>query len=369
MAEIGPNTRLRVSPFYESTVKEGVAAFSPYNRMLMPTSYGHPRAEYDRLTKGVSLWDVAVERQVAIEGPDAAAFTQMLCTRDLSRQKIGQGKYVACCDHRGVIINDPVVLKLAEDKFWLSIADKDMLMWCRAIAAERGMNVDLHEPDVSPLAVQGPMAEDVVAAVFGDWVRDIKFFWFADAEINGIPLKIQRSGYSGQGGFEIYLTDGTRGDELWSIFREAGAPWGIGPGNPSPVERIESGMLSFGGDTDDHTNPFEVRLERYVDLDVADDVVGIQALRRIKAEGPTRHQLGLLLDDEEPQPGPVRWYDLEVEGQKVGDMTCGCWSFKFERVIGFALISVNCQPGDRVTVVRQGVPVGATLCALPFSKA
>ena len=368
MAEIGPNTRLRVSPFYDATVHEGVAAFSPYNRMLMPTSYGHPRAEYDRLTKGVALWDVGVERQVAIEGPDAAVFTQMLCTRDLSAQKIGQGKYVACCDHRGTIINDPVVLKLAEDRYWLSIADKDMLMWCRAIAAERCMNVTLHEPDVSPLAVQGPDAENVVAAVFGDWIRDIKFFWFVDAEINRIPLKIQRSGYSLQGGFEIYLLDGTRGVELWDIVREAGAPWGIGPGSPSPVERIESGMLSFGGDTDDNTNPFEVRLERYVDLDIADDVVGIQALRRIKKEGVKRHQLGVLLDDFEPQPGPVRWYDIEVAGEKVGDMTCGCFSFMLERVIGFALIGVNHQPGDTVTVNRNGVRTTGMLCDLPFRK-
>lgn len=367
MAEIGPNTRLRVSPFYEATVKEGVAAFSPYNRMLMPTSYGHPREEYDRLTKGVSLWDVAVERQVAIEGPDAERFTQMLCSRDLSGQKIGQGKYVACCDHRGVLVNDPVVLKLAEDRFWLSIADKDMLMWCRAISAERGMRVDLCEPDVSPLAVQGPKAEEVVAAVFGDWVRDIRFFWFDDAEIDGIPVKIQRSGYSGQGGYEIYLLDGKRGVDLWNIMREAGAPWGIGPGNPSPVERIESGMLSFGGDTDDQTNPFEVRLGRYVDLDVDDEVVGIEALRQIKAQGPKRHQLGLLLDDEEPRPGQLMWYDIEADGQKVGDMTCGCFSFKLERMIGFALISTQFQPGDRVQVIRHGETVNATLCDLPFS--
>ncbi|MAV46877.1 MAG: glycine cleavage system protein T [Alphaproteobacteria bacterium TMED89] len=366
MAEIGPNTRLRVSPFYEATLKEGVAAFSPYNRMLMPTSYGHPRAEYDRLTKGVSLWDVAVERQVAIEGPDAATFTQMLCTRDLSAQKIGQGKYVACCDYRGVLVNDPVVLKLAEDRFWLSIADKDMLMWCRAIAAERGLQVDLCEPDVSPLAVQGPMAENVVAAVFGDWIRDIRFFWFEDAEIDGIPVKIQRSGYSGQGGFEIYLLDGKRGVDLWNIVREAGAPWGIGPGNPSPVERIESGLLSFGGDTDDQTNPYEVRLERYVDLHVPDEVLGIQALREIKAAGPRRHQLGVLLDEEEPQPGQLTWYDIHAQGQKVGDMTCGCFSFKLERMIGFALISTDLKPGDKIEVIRHGAPVTGTLCELPF---
>ena len=367
MAEIGPNTRLRVSPFYDKTVEEGVAAFSPYNRMLMPTSYGHPMEEYRRLTEGVSLWDVAVERQVDIQGPDAAHLVQILCTRDLSDQKINQGKYVACCDHRGVLVNDPVVLKLAEDHFWLSIADKDMLMWCRAIAAERRLNVSLHEPDVSPLAVQGPKAEDVVASVFGDWIREIRFFWFADAEISGIPVKIQRSGYSKQGGFEIYLLDGSRGGELWDIIREAGAPWGIGPGNPSPIERIEGGMLSFGGDTDDSTNPFEVRLDAFVDLDISDEVIGIQALRQIKAEGVKRQQLGVLLDDEERQPGHLRWFDVHnTGGTRVGDMTCGTWSPKLGRVIGFVLVSRDLKPGDRVTVDRRTNHVGGTLCDLPF---
>jgi len=366
MAEIGPNTRLRVSPFYEATISEGVAAFSPYNSMLMPVSFGNPDAEYERLMNGVSQWDVSVERQVEIKGPDAARLVQLLCVRDLSGIEVGKGKYVPMCDHRGVLINDPVVLKHPDGSFWLSIGDNNILMWARSIAAERRMNVEICEPDVSPMAVQGPKAEDVVAAVFGDWVRALKYFWFAPAEINGIPVTVQRSGYSKQGGFEIYLQDGTRGTELWNIVKEAGQPWGIGPGNPNPVERIESGLLSYGGDTDDQTNPFEVRLGKYVDLHLDDDVVGVTALRMIKAGGIKRQQLGIVMDASERRSGHAIWYALEQDGQPVGHMTNGAWSPRAQAMVGFALVAAKQRVGDRVEVKRGAMRDTATLCELPF---
>ncbi len=366
MAEIGPNTRLKVSPFYKSTLAEGVAGFSPYNRMLMPVSYGDLAAEYARLTKGVSQWDVAVERQVQLKGPDAVRLAQILSVRDLSGLTENKGKYVPMCDHRGTLINDPVVLQLDDDLIWYSIADKDILMWARCVAAERGLNVELSEPDVSPLAVQGPKAELVMASVFGDWVKDLKYFWFKQTELMGIPLVVARSGYSKQGGFELYLMDGTRGDELWNIVKEAGKPWDIGPGSPNPVERIESGLLSFGGDTDDQTNPFEVRLGHYVDLDLDDDVIGIAALRRIASEGVRRHQLGIVLEGPEPKEGHWVWYDILSDGRKVGDMTNGVWSSRMGRTIGFALVSRELSPGAEVVVAKDGEEVAAKLCELPF---
>lgn len=366
MAEIGPNTRLRVSPFYDATLSEGVKAFSPYNSMLMPVSYGNPRAEYDRLINGVSLWDVGVERQVALNGPDAARLAQVLCARDISTCAINQGKYVPMCDHRGVLVNDPIVLKLSDDSYWLSIADNNVMMWARAIAHERNFRVEINEPDVSPLAVQGPKAEDVLVSMFGEHIRDIKFFWFIDAEIDGIPLKIARSGYSKQGGFELYLMDGSRGTDLWNKVREAGAPWNIGPGNPNPAERIESGLLSFGGDTDDQSNPFEVRLDSYVDLDLDDDVIGIKALRAIKERGPVRHLLGIKIEGHSATPGHHRWYDISVDGESIGSMTNGIWSPRLEQFIGYALVQRQYKPGDAVTVSKEGASVKGTLCELPF---
>ncbi|MFC3614157.1 glycine cleavage T C-terminal barrel domain-containing protein [Lutimaribacter marinistellae] len=366
MAEIGPNTRLRVSPFYEATVQEGVTAFSPYNSMLMPVSYGDSDAEYDRLLNGVSQWDVSVERQVEIKGPDAARLVQLLSVRDLSGIEVGKGKYVPMCDHRGVLVNDPVVLRHEDGTFWLSIGDNNILMWARAIAAERKLDVAICEPDVSPMAVQGPRAEDVVASIFGDWVRALKYFWFAPAEVNGIPLVIQRSGYSKQGGFELYLCDGSRGSELWSIVREAGQPWGIGPGYPNPAERIESGLLSYGGDTDDRTNPFEVRLGKYVDLDLDDEVVGITSLRRIKAEGIRRHQLGIVLGAQERRAGHAIWYRVRRDGEEIGHMTNGAWSPRAKTTLGFVLVRTDVRSGDRVEVLRGGYTDSGTLCDLPF---
>ncbi len=366
MAEIGPNTRLRVSPFYDATVREGVAAFSPYNSMLMPVSYGDSDLEYNRLMNGVSQWDVSVQRQVEIKGPDAAGLVQMLCVRNLSKIEVGKGKYVPMCDHRGVLINDPVVLKHEDGTFWLSIGDNNILMWARSIAAERRLNVELREPDVSPMAVQGPKAEDVVAAIFGDWVRALKYFWFAPAEIDGIPLVIQRSGYSKQGGFELYLRDSSRGTDLWNIVREAGHPWNIGPGYPNPMERIESGLLSYGGDTDDQTNPFEVRLEKYVDLEIDDEVVGIKALRAIKAEGVKRRQLGIVLKTNDRRPGHAVWYKIQKAGINIGHMTNGAWSPRMQAMIGFALVNVDFAPGDEVQVVFGTHSNRGTLCELPF---
>ncbi|MBI1418605.1 MAG: glycine cleavage system protein T [Limimaricola sp.] len=364
--QISPSARLRPSPFFEATVAEGVTAMTTYNHMLMPTSYGHPEEEYWRLINGVSMWDVSCERQVQLAGPDAGRLAQILATRDLSKCKVGQGKYVALCNHDGVLINDPILLKLDEDRYWLSIADSNIWFWARAIAAERGLRVEVSEPDVSPLAVQGPRAEDVVASICGDWVRDLKYFWFRETEIAGIPVAVQRSGWSKQGGFEIYLKEASRGAELWAIVKEAGQPYGIGPGNPNWVERIESGLVSYGGDTDGQTNPFEVRMGKYVDLHVPDDTIGIQALRRIAAEGPKRHSLGIRLDGGAPAAPAFRWNDIVVDGIKAGDLTNCAWSWRLEQNIGFALVSVALQPGDRVTVLREDGPMGGTLCEIPF---
>jgi aminomethyltransferase len=366
MFEITPSIRIRPSPYFDATVADGVKSFMTYNQMLMPTGYGDPEAEYDRLINGVAQWDVAVERQVQFTGPDAGRLAQILSPRDLTKCVPNQGKYVALCDHRGTIINDPILLKLDEDRYWLSIADSNILFWSRAIAAERGLDVEIIEPDVSPLAIQGPKAEDVVAAVFGNWIRDLKFFWFRKTEIEGIPLMLARSGWSKQGGFELYLMDQTKGVALWNIIREAGHAFGIGPGNPNACERIESGLLSWGVDTDDTTNPYEVGLGNYIDLDVGDDVVGIQALRDIKAKGPKRHQLGVILDGETPASPPKIWNDIMVDGQKVGDMTNGVWSYRLKRNIGYALVSQNMKTGDKVAVRRDGTVVSGVLCDLPF---
>jgi aminomethyltransferase len=366
MFSITPTARLRTTPFLEMARKEGLTNAMVYNRMVLPTFYGNPEEEYWRLINGVSMWDVSVERQVQVTGKDAAKLAQILSPRDLSKCKPGQGKYVPLCNHQGTVINDPILLKHDEDRFWFSIADSDIWSWASAIAAERGLDVKIEEPDVSPLAVQGPKAVEVIADIFGDWVRDLKYFWFKELELEGIPVALQRSGWSKQGGFEIYLKDGSQGEKLWNIVKEAGAPYDIGPGSPATPERTESGLVSVGGDTDAHTNPFEVRLGQYVDLDVPDDTVGIQALRKIAEEGPKRHQLGLKLEGDQPAPLGLAWEDLTRDGQKVGDMTNCTWSYRLQQNIGYALISREVQAGEKVMVQRPGGAVRAELVEMPF---
>ena len=366
---ISPSPRLRRSPYFDATVAAGVVSFAPYNHMLMPTSYGDPQAEYDRLLNDVAMWDVSVERQVELQGPDAAKLAQALVPRKLDGLKVGQGWYVAICDHRGVLVNDPILLKLAEDRFWFSIADSDVLFWARAIAGERDFDVVIQEPDVSPLAVQGPRSNDVMASLLGEEIITLKRFQFRQTALDDIPLVVARSGWSLQGGFELYLMDGSRGGELWNRVAEAGKPFNIGPGNPNPSERVEGGLLSWGGDTDDQTNPFEVRMERYVDLDAPDDVVGIQALRRIHREGVKRHQLGVLFNYDEKFGLYDRYSRVMVNGEFRGKVTAHAWSPRLQRNIGLALVDMELNAGEAVEILMpDDTPTSGTLCELPFIK-
>jgi len=312
--------------------------------MLIPAHFGDPQAEYESLMNGVAMWDVAAQRQVEISGPDAAQLIQYLTTRDMSKTKVGQGRYVPICNHDGQLINDPVLLMLAEDKYWLSIADSDIELWASAIAAERGLNVQVHEPDVSPLAIQGPKAEPLVAELFGDWVKDLKYFGFKQTELLGIPLVLARSGWSKQGGYELYLQDGTRGVELWSIVKAAGAVYDIRPGAPNDLERIESGLVSYGADGRLQTNPcnpFEISLGKLVDFDKEENFVGKAALLKIKIEGAKRRRVGYVIAGT---PILTCEHSLDVQttnGQIVGVLSEFVYSHRFARNIGVGLIAMD----------------------------
>lgn len=365
---IGPN--LRKSAYFDATVQSGVKSFSVYNHMLIPGHFGDPDAEYDRLLNGVAMWDVAAQRQVELSGPDAGKLAQYLTPRDLTKTRVGQGRYVPLCDHGGWLINDPVLLKLAEDRYWLSVADSDVHLWAAAIGHERGWDVQVHEPDVSPLAIQGPRAVDVAAALFGEPVRAMRHFAFEQTVLEGIPLLLARSGWSKQGGFELYLMDSARGSDLWALVAKAGAPFGIGPGAPNDIERLESGLISYGADMRWQTaraNPFEMGLGAMVNLESGHEFVGRAALEKIAAEGPARRRVGLVIAGH-PTP-PSHPVPLMMAQETVGHVCELAYSRRHDQTIGVGLIRADLvhETEGLTTLLGEG-NVATRIATLPFGK-
>jgi aminomethyltransferase len=368
--KIAAACNIRKSPYFDATVADGVRAFSVYNHMFAPSHFGDPEAEYRALLEKVVMWDVACERQVEIAGPDAERLIRYLTPRNIAGITIGQGRYVPLCDHDGSLINDPVLQKLADDCFWLSIADSDILLWASAIAAERGLDVRVTEPDASPLGVQGPRADDVVASLFGDWVRELKHFGFRETALKGMPILLARSGWSKQGGFELYLRDAGRGTELYKLVKEAGAPFGIVPAAPSDIERVESGLLSYGADARFGVNPFEAGLGTFVDLDRDDDFIGKAALQRIVKEGIRRRRVGFAIDGDRIS-GISEWRSVYLGRDVVGTVTEAVYSPRLEKNLAVGMLASEIADDERRLETDLGDGHGrrsATVCKLPFCK-
>ncbi|MCP4419258.1 MAG: dimethylsulfoniopropionate demethylase [Chloroflexi bacterium] len=362
------SNRLRKSVYFAATRRYGCKGYSTYNHMYLPLYYESPEADYWRLIQHVALWDVACERQVEITGSDAFHFIQRLTPRNLSKCAVGQCMYVLLTAEDGGIINDPVLLRLGENHFWLSLADADILLWVKGVAIGSGMDVTIREPDVSPLAIQGPKAEALAVDLFGDWVKQLDYFRFRETELNGIPLILARSGWSKQGGYELYLRNGRYGDELWETVMAAGKPYNIGPGTPSNIERIESGLLNFGSDITPETNPFEVGLEKFVDLRQEIDFIGKEALRRIKAEGIKQKLVGLEIAGNK-LPGLEDRWPLQHNGERSGTVTSATYSPRLKKNIALAMVSIaNTGFGTNLIVKTPVGTAVATVVPLPFIK-
>lgn len=367
MKLIQRGSRLRRSPFFEATLKYGAQRYTVYNHMFLPTCYGDLEAEYWKLLNDVTVWDVSVERQVEISGPDAFTFTNMLTPRDLTKCAVGQGKYVIITAEDGGIINDPVLLRLGENHFWLALADSDVLLWAKGVALNSGLDVKICEPDVSPMQVQGPRSQEVVARLFGDDIRDLRYYWFLEKQIDGIPVIVTRTGWTGEVGYELYLRDGSRGVDLWERVMEAGREFGIGPTGPSDIRRIEAGILNYGIDMTLDTNPFEVGLGWQVNLEQEADFIGRTALERIKAEGPRRLLAGVEIDGEPLDLNMTRW-PVHLDGSEVGFITSAIYSPRLEKNIGYAMVPADmAELGIRLTVtVADGDVRGAAVIPKPF---
>ena len=360
-------TQVRKSPFSDAALRWGAMGFSVYNHMYIPRDFGDPVQNFWNLVNDAILCDVGVERQVEITGPDAARFVQYMSCRDLSTCQVGQCKYVLITDQDGGIINDPILLKLAEDHFWLSIADSDVLLWAKGLAVHSGMDVRISEPDVSPLQLQGPKSRDILRAAFGDAPTGLKYYRFMEYDWDGVPLIISRTGWSSELGYEIFLRDGSAGDRLWEYLMAVGGPLGLKPGHTSSIRRIEAGMLSYHADMTLANNPFEMGMDRLVDLDMEADFVSKAALTRIAAEGVTQRFVGLEIAGE-PFVGSndARWPVLR-NGRKIGYVTSAIHSPRLDRNIALAMVARDdAEIGTGVSVDPGTQTLGAEIVPIPF---
>lgn len=354
--EFSFGTQVRKSPYFDATVRWGAKGFSVYNHMYIPRDFGDPVQNFWNLVNDAILCDVAVERQVEITGPDAAQFVQLLTPRNLSECAVGQCKYVLITDENGGVLNDPVLLRLAENHFWLSLADSDILMWAKGVAVNSGLDVNLGEPDVSPLQLQGPKSGDIAKAIFGERIDGLKYYWLEEFELNGIPLIISRTGWSSELGYEIYLRDGSRGNELWDHIMEVGKPMGLVPGHTSTIRRIEGGMLSYQADMDYTVNPFELGLGRLVDLEMDADFIGKKALKKIKSDGIKRSQVGIEISCTPLKHPNTSYWPIMVGSEEVGYITSAVYSPRLDKNIALAMMDVNHSAID--TTAETTTPEG-----------
>jgi len=360
-------TQIRKSPYTDVALRWGAVEFSVYNHMYIARDFGDRVQNFWNLVNEAILCDVAVERQVEITGPDAARFTQYLTPRDLSTCEVGQCKYVLITDQFGGIINDPILLKLGENHFWLSIADSDVLLWARGLAVHSGMDVHIGEPDVSPLQLQGPKSRDILRAAFGDAPAELKYYRFMELDWNGVPLIISRTGWSSELGYEIYLRDGSKGAELWEHLMKVGQPMGLHPGHTSGIRRIEAGMLSYQADMNLDNNPFELGMDRLVNLDMEADFVSKAALRRIKQEGVSQLFVGLEIEGKPFVGANEEYWPLTSDGTRIGTVTSAIHSPRLEKNIALAMVAREyADIGTRMTVNMVGETRNCEVVPKPF---
>lgn len=362
------SSRILKSPYFEATRRYGCKAYTIYHHTYMPVYYVDPLTDYWSLVNDVTIWDVACERQLEITGPDAYQFVRMLTPRNLSQLAVGQAKYVLILDEKGGIINDPVLLRLGENHFWLSLADADVLLWAKGVALNSGLDVTLCEPDVSPLQVQGPKSAEVICSLFGDWILELNYYHFRETELDGIPLVLARTGWSNELGYELFLRDGRYGDKLWEMVMAAGRPFNIAPIGPSNIKRMEAGLLSYLTDMWLEHNPYEMGLEWLVDLDQDVDFIGKEALIEIENEGVSRKRVGIFIDGEPIQGNEHHWQVWDQE-QALGLVTSVTYSPTLAKNIAYAIVPlVYSELGSCFTVLTDEGKRQAVVTSLPFLK-
>ena len=366
MRLVQAGARLKRSPFFEAEQRQSPKGYTVYNHTLFPIRYDDFEAEYEHLLEHVTLWDVGVERNVEVRGPDGLRFAQLLTCRDLSKCAAGQARYVLITAPDGGILNDPVMLRLEENRFCFALADSDVLFYAKGLAAHAGLDVEIDEPDVWPLQIQGPHSKEVVRDLFGPGVLELKYYWFTETAIDGIPVIVTRTGWSAEIGYEVYLLDGSRGTDLWDRIMEAGRPYDIRPTGPVDIRRVEGGIFNWGADFDWRNNPYEMGLERLVDLDMPGEFVARDALRRIRADGVRQHIVGVEIEGHPLAFNSTKWPLVTTAGAP-GRVTSALWSPRLQKNIGYAWVPVQeAEAGQRLTVETEQGTRAATVVPMPF---
>lgn len=380
MAEINEHpgvlfyTRIRKSPYFYASRRHGVALYSFYNHTYHPRHYGDPVEEYWQLLNGATLWDVGVERQIEISGPDAFDFTNLLVARDLNKCQVEQCKYVFLCLPDGGIINDPVLLRVEENRFWLSLADSDVELWARGVAHNSNYDVEIKELDVGPVQVQGPKSKDVMVDLFGQSILEIPYYFLRPYELDGMSVLVSRTGYTAELGYEIYLHEASRyGTKLWEAVLEAGKPHNLAVIGPSHIRRIEGGILALGCDMWYDTNPYEVGMgyDWMVDLEQGSDFIGKEALSRIKREGPKRKLVGVEIGGEQlgayNDGSMIDMFEVRKDGGVIGKVTSACHSPRLEKNIGYAMVPIeHAELGTEFEIELPEGTTSAVVVEMPF---
>ena len=363
--------RIRKSPFFEETIKYGATNFTTYNRMTMPVGYTTPEQEYQSLINDVTLWDVAAERQIEIIGEDAAKFVQYMTPRNLSTFKDGFCRYAFMTDENGGIINDPLILKFSENKFWLSIADSDAILWCKGVALSGKFNVRISEPEACPLSLQGPRSKELIRKATNDdpAIMGLKYYQFIETNLFGLDIVIARSGWSNQFGYEIYITREVDGPALWNALMEAGKEFKIVPSCPNQIDRIEAGMISHQGDTSLAENPLELNLPKFYDLDQEAEFVGKEALLKIREEGIKKQFTGFKISGKKIGYNMARISLLDKNYEKIGFVTSCIYSPNFGCNIALGFIEINLINSEEIYQIdHDGEKREVEVVPLPFSS-
>lgn len=360
----------RRSPFFDATRRAGCSAYDVYNHMLLPAYFDDPEVEYWALLNDVVLWDVAVERTVEVSGPDADRLMDMLTCRDLSKCAVGQGKYMIVTAPDGGIVNDPVLLHVGKDRWWMQLADSDAALYALGVASQAGLDVSVTYPHAYPMQVQGTKAAKVVEKLAGAGIYDLKYYWCDWFDIGGIPVLISRTGWTAVQGFEINLLDPARGDDLWNRVMEAGEEFGIRPTAPIEARRIEAGIMNYNSDMTLHNNPFEIMGLEHLVEEQPQDYIGKEALERIRREGVRRKLVGIELEGDELRAELTWFWPVSKDGRVVGEVTDAVWSPRLERNIGYVWVPVELsEPGTVLDVESEGGRLVGRTAAIPFIDA